>query len=184
MRLTQVLGLACVVVVVTLATVDSSTAIQDSLQAVAAGHHGADRPDNPWRELLGLPVAALLGAALAFRPVRRGTPARDPAVRPPILGRSCHDAAELAHATGEGCDYVTLSPVFPSPSKPGYGPALGPDRFGALCARAGLPVYALGGITTAAQAAACRAAGAHGVAVMGAVMRADDPAAAVKELLP
>jgi hypothetical protein len=80
MRLTQVLGLACVVVVVTLATVDSSTALQDSLQAVAAGHHGADRPDNPWRELLGLPVAALLGAALAFRPVRRGTPARDPAV--------------------------------------------------------------------------------------------------------
>ena len=80
MRLTQVLGLACVVVVVSLATVDSSTAIQDSLQAVAAGHHGADRPDNPWRELLGLPVAALLGAALAFRPVRRGTPARDPAV--------------------------------------------------------------------------------------------------------
>jgi len=80
MRLTQVLGLACVVVVVSVAAVDSSTAIQDSLQAVAAGHHGADRPDNPWRDLLGLPVAALLGAALAFRPVRRGTPARDPAV--------------------------------------------------------------------------------------------------------
>ncbi|HEU5169770.1 MAG TPA: MgtC/SapB family protein [Gemmatimonadales bacterium] len=33
-----------------------------------------------WRDLLALPVAAACGAALAFRPVRRGTPARDPAV--------------------------------------------------------------------------------------------------------
>lgn len=36
---------------------------------------------EPWREaLIALPVAALLGAALAFRPVRRGTPPRDAAV--------------------------------------------------------------------------------------------------------
>jgi hypothetical protein len=34
-----------------------------------------------WREaLIALPLAAVLGAVLAFRPVRRGTPARDPAV--------------------------------------------------------------------------------------------------------
>ena len=32
------------------------------------------------KELLGLPIAAACGAALAFRPVRRGTPPRDPAV--------------------------------------------------------------------------------------------------------
>jgi len=32
------------------------------------------------KELLALPIAAACGAALAFRPVRRGTPARDPAV--------------------------------------------------------------------------------------------------------
>jgi len=81
MRLTQVVGLACVVVVVSLAAVDSSTAIQDTLEPAVTKHHAtAERPDNPWRDLLGLPVAALLGAALAFRPVRRGTPARDPAV--------------------------------------------------------------------------------------------------------
>jgi hypothetical protein len=34
-----------------------------------------------WREaVVALPLAAVLGAALAFRPVRRGTPPRDPAV--------------------------------------------------------------------------------------------------------
>ena len=40
-----------------------------------------------------------------------------------------------------------------------------------------VPVLALGGID-AQNAAAMRNAGAHGVAVMGAVMRADDPGAA------
>jgi thiamine-phosphate pyrophosphorylase len=93
-----------------------------------------------------------------------------PAVRPPILGRSCHDAAELAHATGEGCDYVTLSPVFPSPSKPGYGPPLGPSGLAGLRSSSGPAVYALGGVTPG-RVAACRSAGAYGVAVMGSVMR-------------
>lgn len=43
-------------------------------------------------------------------------------------------------------------------------------------------MLALGGITVA-NAAAARNAGAHGVAVMGAVMRAPDPAAVVAALL-
>jgi thiamine-phosphate diphosphorylase len=93
-----------------------------------------------------------------------------PAVRPPFLGRSCHDAAELARATAEGCDYVTLSPVFPSPSKPGYGPPLRPEGLADLARGAGPLVFALGGVTPD-RVAACRAAGAYGVAVMGAVMR-------------
>jgi thiamine-phosphate diphosphorylase len=93
-----------------------------------------------------------------------------PAVRPPILGRSRHDRPELARATAEGCDYVTLSPVFPSPSKPGYGPALGPEGLADLALAAGPLVYALGGVTPD-RVAACLSAGAFGVAVMGAVMR-------------
>lgn len=94
------------------------------------------------------------------------------------IGRSCHSAAELRAAAAEGCDYATLSPVFPSASKPGYGPALGVDAL----RDAPLPVYALGGITPA-NAPQCLAAGAAGLAVMGYVMRADDPARAVEELL-
>ncbi|GAA1861509.1 thiamine phosphate synthase [Asanoa iriomotensis] len=97
--------------------------------------------------------------------------ARDafPAQRPALVGRSCHDEAELAAATAEGCDYVTLSPVFPTPSKPGYGPALGVDGLAALTAGAP-PVYALGGVLPS-SVKACRAAGAYGIAVMGPVMR-------------
>jgi thiamine-phosphate diphosphorylase len=106
-----------------------------------------------------------------------------PAAPRGLVGRSCHDAAELAAAAAEGAAYATISPVFPSRSKPGYGPPLGLTRLRELCAGADLPVYALGGVESGDRAARCRDAGAAGVAVMGAVMRAADPAAVVKELM-
>lgn len=98
-------------------------------------------------------------------------------------GRSCHDESQLRQAVSGGAAWVTLSPVATSPSKPGHGPALGIDGVARLTpAAAGVPVFALGGIDAANAADFC-AAGAHGVAVMGAVMRADDPAAVVERLL-
>jgi thiamine-phosphate pyrophosphorylase len=100
-----------------------------------------------------------------------------------LIGRSCHGEADLRRAAAEGADYATLSPIFATSSKPGYGPALGLTELGrAVGAGAGLPVYALGGVD-AASAAACLEAGAAGVAVMGAVMGAADPAAATAALL-
>jgi thiamine-phosphate diphosphorylase len=101
-----------------------------------------------------------------------------PDLRPPFVGRSCHDRAELRRSAEEGCDYATLSPVFATASKPGYGPALAP---GAL-RDTPLPVFALGGVS-AANARQCMSAGASGVAVMGAVMGAASPADAVADLL-
>ncbi|MFV2008855.1 MULTISPECIES: thiamine phosphate synthase [unclassified Micromonospora] len=99
-----------------------------------------------------------------------------------LVGRSCHDEAELSRLTTE--DYLTVSPVFVTASKPGYGPPLGPAGLARLVrVAAGRPVIALAGVTTAEQVATCRAAGAAGVAVMGAVMRAADPAAVVAELV-
>lgn len=98
-------------------------------------------------------------------------------------GRSCHDEAEVARAAEEGATYVTISPVASTASKPGYGPALGARGVRrAVEAADGLPVLALGGVSAEA-AAHVRSAGAHGVAVMGAVMRAHDPAAVVSALM-
>jgi len=105
-----------------------------------------------------------------------------PSPRPPLVGRSCHQGRDVTRAAREGCDYVTVSPVFASPSKPGYGPPLGIEGLRALTDAAGVPVYALGGVTPQ-RAAACVDAGASGVAVMGEVMRADDPASTVAALL-
>ncbi len=98
-----------------------------------------------------------------------------------FVGISAHNEGELARAAAGGADYATLSPVFASPGKPGYAP-LGLARFAALARESPVPVLALGGVT-AANAARCVAAGAAGVAVMGAVMSARDPGAAVAALL-
>lgn len=101
-----------------------------------------------------------------------------PSVRPALVGRSCHSAAELAQAAAEGCDWVMLSPVFATPSKPGYGPALGPTGLAALLGGCP-PAYALGGVQPD-DVGACLAAGAYGVAVMGPLMR--DPGLVVAYL--
>lgn len=104
-----------------------------------------------------------------------------PPPRLPLVGRSCHDAVELGKLSTE--DYVTLSPVYPSPTKPGYGPPLGPAGLARLTGQSPVPVLALGGLERPDQVAECRAAGAAGVAVLGAVMRAADPADVVAELV-
>lgn len=92
-----------------------------------------------------------------------------------LVGRSCHSETELRGAEEHRADYATVSPVLPTSSKPGYGPALGMDELARLCRSVpSLPVVALGGIGLG-RAAQCLAAGAAGVAVMGEIMRSDDP---------
>ena len=99
-----------------------------------------------------------------------------------LIGASAHSADEAAALLRAGADYVTASPVFVTASKPGYGPALGLDGLARIVAAARGPGVALGGITPE-NAAACLAAGARGIAVMGEVMRAADPQATVEYIL-
>jgi thiamine-phosphate pyrophosphorylase len=108
--------------------------------------------------------------------------ARRVAGRGALIGVSTHSLVEVRAAAADGADYATLSPVFPTESKPGYSPALGLDGFGRIARAVGLPVLALGGVN-AENASRCLAAGAAGVAVMGGIMRAGDPARAIAELI-
>ena len=87
-----------------------------------------------------------------------------------LIGVSAHSEADIAAADIAGADYVTLSPIYVTSSKPGYGPALGPEAI-ARATRHGIPILALGGVTPE-RAVECRRAGAVGVAVMGELMRA------------
>lgn len=134
------------------------------------------------RDLLTPVGGRVLLAGTAPGPHGRHLAARDPWPDHPraLVGRSCHDRAELAEAAAAGADYATLSPIFPSESKPGHGPALGPR---ALTGMPPLAVYGLGGITTPDHAHQCAQAGATGVAVMGALMRSTDPAALAARLI-
>lgn len=85
------------------------------------------------------------------------------------IGCSVHslDAAQKREA--EGADFVTYSPIYPTASKPGYGPAVGIAGLTEMAKGVKLPVFALGGITPA-RVTECLAAGAFGVAVMSGIM--------------
>jgi 8-oxo-dGTP diphosphatase len=88
-----------------------------------------------------------------------------------LVGASCHDAAELAHAAALGLDYAVVGPVKPTASHPDATP-LGWDRFAELVAGSPLPVYAIGGLTRADLAEA-RERGAHGVALRSAAFTSE-----------
>jgi thiamine-phosphate pyrophosphorylase len=99
-----------------------------------------------------------------------------------LIGLSIHRAEEARVLDAELVDYVIAGPVFETESKPGYGPTLGPEGLALIVEACPVPVIAIGGINLE-NIADCRAAGAAGVAVMGGVMRAEDPADAVMQLI-
>src|SRR5262249_28395574 len=93
-----------------------------------------------------------------------------------LIGVSTHAAAELR--TLLGADLAFFGPVYSTPGQTPVG-------LGALRAAVGaatVPVLAIGGVTAQAVAPV-RATGAHGVAVIRAILSAPDPAAATRELL-
>jgi thiamine-phosphate diphosphorylase len=113
-------------------------------------------------------VAIALAADGLHLPARgpRTADVRSRLPRGMLLGRSCHDADELRAA--EGCDWVIVSPVFATPSKPAAAP-LGEAGLARLVAASPAPVYALGGVG-AHGARACFRAGAAGVAAIRALL--------------
>ncbi|GAA1505264.1 thiamine phosphate synthase [Nocardioides humi] len=97
-----------------------------------------------------------------------------------VIGATCRSRAEVVAAAEAGADYAGFGPVFATSSKAGLPASLG---VAAVTAAAGtLPLVAIGGIS-AATAGEVRAAGADGVAVIGAIWRHPDPLVAAKELV-
>jgi thiamine-phosphate pyrophosphorylase len=96
-----------------------------------------------------------------------------------LVGASVHD---VDAAAASEADFVVFGPVFATPSKAAFGPPHGLPVLAAAARAARVPVVAIGGIEPS-RVAAVRAAGAHGVAVVRAILAAADPAAATKDLL-
>ncbi len=99
-----------------------------------------------------------------------------------LIGQSWHGDPGAAMIRDPTLDYLSLSPIFLTESKPGYGPALGPEGLQHAAILTKKPLIGLGGID-ADKIAACRRAGAAGVAVMGEIMRAGDPSRAAAALV-
>ena len=105
-------------------------------------------------------------------------------IAPPrfLLGVSA-ETAELARAAErDGAAYVGVGPVYATASKADAGDAVGTGRIAEIAAAVRIPVVGIGGID-AGNAAPVARAGAAGVAVIGAVMRAPEPEAAAREIL-
>lgn len=99
-----------------------------------------------------------------------------------LIGVSTHHASEIAAAAQAGADFVVFGPVYDTPSKRSYGPSQGLKALADAVTAARIPVLAIGGIT-AERVPEFRAQGTTGVAVIRAILAADDPANAAQELL-
>ena len=97
-----------------------------------------------------------------------------------LIGLSVHTPAEAASVTS--VDYIIAGPAYETASKPGYGPALNAAGISAIAKRSPVPVIAVGGIA-ANNLSEIMNAGAAGIAVMGGIMRAEEPAAEMRDLL-
>lgn len=99
-----------------------------------------------------------------------------------IVGVSTHQAAQVEEATRAGADYVGFGPIFQTGSKPDRAPLVGLDGLRDARTRTPLPIFAIGGIR-AETVQAVRQAGADGIAVIGALAKADDVGASVRAFL-
>jgi thiamine-phosphate pyrophosphorylase len=96
-----------------------------------------------------------------------------------IVGVSVGAAEEAGVATSQGASYVSAGPMFATSTKSNAGPAAGEALLRSVRAATRLPLVVIGGIT-AERSAALFAAGADGVCVGSAILRASDPEAAAR----
>jgi thiamine-phosphate pyrophosphorylase len=98
-----------------------------------------------------------------------------------LIGVSAESPALARAAERDGADYLGTGSVYATSSKSDAGEPIGTAGLARVVAATKLPVVAIGGIGPA-NAAPCVAAGACGVAVISAVVGAEDPEAAAREL--
>ena len=98
-----------------------------------------------------------------------------------LIGVSCESVQDGVDAERGGADYVSVSPVFATPTKTDTAPALGLDGVRAVRRAVRVPVVAIGGIN-ATNAADVIRAGADGICVVSAIVSAPDPRAAATSL--
>lgn len=99
-----------------------------------------------------------------------------------IIGVSTHSVDETIEAEKEGADFITLGPVFYTPSKAGYGEPLGLNTLKKVCSSVSLPVLAIGGIKPDIIKQVIDS-GAKGVAVISAILGANDIKDAAEKFL-
>lgn len=98
-----------------------------------------------------------------------------------IIGISAESTEDALKAAQQGADYIGISPVFATPTKTDTALPLGLEGVRKIRELVAIPLVGIGGINQE-NAASVIAAGADGVAVVSAIVSADDPAEASKKL--
>ena len=98
-----------------------------------------------------------------------------------ILGVSAGNVDEARKAEEEGADYIGASPIFATATKPDAPPAMGVEGLRRITKAVSVPVVAIGGMN-AENASSIIAAGASGIAVVSAIVGAEDVEAATRSI--
>ena len=99
-----------------------------------------------------------------------------------LIGISVNTIEEAQAAEREGADYIGVGPVYFTSSKDKIPGILGLEGLRAVRKKVHIPILAIGGINTQ-NVRAVISCGADGIAVISAIMGADDAAKATTRLL-
>jgi thiamine-phosphate pyrophosphorylase len=90
-----------------------------------------------------------------------------------LIGVSAHSLEEAIKAEAEGADFITLGPIFETPSKMKYGKPLGPDLLREARGKISIPVFAIGGIKQE-RVGTVLTCGASGIALISAILGSEN----------
>jgi len=99
-----------------------------------------------------------------------------------LIGVSCHDQSSALAAQQDGADFITFGPVYHTPSKASYGDPVGLVKLAETTKVLRIPVFALGGISPG-NAGEAITSGAHGIALISAIIAAEQPGLEAAKLL-
>lgn len=99
-----------------------------------------------------------------------------------LIGISTHNPDQVREAAAGRPDYLGFGPIFKPGSKQDHDPVVGLEGLRAMRALTALPIFAIGGIQIE-QAGEVMRAGANGVAVISAILKATDISDAVHAFL-
>ncbi len=99
-----------------------------------------------------------------------------------IIGISAESLGDAIQAEKDGADYLGVSPIYATPTKTDTAPPLGLEGLRTIRAAVDIPLVGIGGLNPDNAAGVIRS-GADGVAVVSAIVAADDPEKAARRLI-
>jgi thiamine-phosphate pyrophosphorylase len=99
-----------------------------------------------------------------------------------LIGVSTHSLKEAREAEKGGADFITVGPVYRTPSKLKYGKPIGLDTLQKITSSVSLPVFAIGGVKSS-NIKFIKEAGAYGAAMIREVLASNNINRKTRELV-